>query len=134
MVRWDAEGHPHRSFLPHAAVVAGALALIALDLTGVELSGPAEGAASAVLPAVFDPVTLLLAGLTGWLLLRHRWLVPALLALGVVIGYGIGFANFTQQTRPPTPELVGARIVGCLAVGYLANALRLLLAPPAPRF
>lgn len=129
MVRWDAEGHPHRSFLPHAAVLAGTLALVALHL-----AGPAEGLVPPVARSVLDPVTVLLAGPTGWLLLRHRWLVPALLALGLVIGYGIGFADFTQQAVAPARELVGARVLGCLAVGYLANALRLLLAPPAPRF
>lgn len=85
MVRWeDAEGHPHRAFLPH----------------------------------------LLFGGL----------LAAALLLLWPVIGYGIDFVDFGDPGATAAPQRVAARLLACLGVGYPANALRLWLAPPAPRF
>lgn len=136
MIRWDAEGHPHRSFLPHLLVgLLLAAGLVALGLLTLGRPGAAgAGWAGAVAGAALDPVNLLLAGVTGWLLLRHRQLLPALLLLGLVIGYGIDFVDFSDPGATAAPRQVAARLLACLGVGYLANALRLWLAPPAPRF
>lgn len=131
MIRWDAEGHPHRSFLAHLLVAAAVAVLLSLEPPWQE---PGDNWPAAVLSAALDPVNLLLAGVTGALLLRHRLLLPALLVLGLVIGYGISFVDFTAPGQTAPAPLVLARMLACLAVGYLANALRLWLAPPAPRF
>ncbi len=136
MIRWDREGHPHRSFGPHLLVLAAALALLAASRAGWlgAPGGDGPDLPLAVARAAIDPVTLLLAGLAGWWLLAHRLLLPALLGLGVVIGYGISFIDFADIGATAPARQVAVRILACLAVGYLANALRLWLSPPPPRF
>ena len=124
MVIFDEEGFPHRYFWPHLLVLtlAGAGALLLAETPG------------AALQAMLDPATLLLTGLAGWLILKHRYLLPSLLALGLVLGYGITAADFQSLGQSAPPRLVGLRLLAAVATGYAANALRLWLRPPAPRF
>jgi len=123
MIIYDEEGHPHRRFWPH-------LLALALTALGFALLRQPPGA---VAQALLDPASLLLAGLAGWYILKHRQLLPSLCLLGLLLGYGITAANFDSLGQSAPPELVALRLLACLATGYASSALRLLLMPPAPK-
>lgn len=129
MIRFDAEGHVKRFFWPHASLAATALAALAWDL----LVGNGFWTAL-ILGEVLEPVTLLLAGIAGWWLLRHRYLLPALLAIGLLIGFGVTAVSFENMGRSAHFSLVLARVIAAILTGYALNALRLLIDPPTPRF
>ena len=129
MIRFDAEGQVTRSFWPHALLAAAALAALAWDL----LVGNGFWTAL-ILGEVLEPVTLLLAGIAGWWLLRHRYLLPALLAIGLLIGFGVTAVSFENMGRSAHFSLVLARVIAAILTGYAFNALRLLIDPPTPRF
>jgi hypothetical protein len=129
VIRYDAEGHVHRSFLPHLLLLGASLLALAWDQ--LRRDGFWTGL---VAGEVLEPVTLLLAGLAGWWLLRHRFLLPVLLVLGLVVGFGVTAVSFEHMGRSAHFSLVLARLLAVLLTGYAANALRLLLAPPPPRF
>ena len=124
MVVFDEEGFPRRYFWPH---------LIVLALTA-SASFALRQSPQALAQAMLDPANLLLAGLAGWWILKHRYLLPTLLALGLLLGFGITAANFQNLGQTAPLALVALRLLATLAVGYAANALRLWLRPPAPRF
>jgi nucleoside recognition membrane protein YjiH len=124
MVIYDSEGHPRRRFWPHLLVLVGiAAAALGLSIT------PEELASTAV-----EPVNLLLAGLAGWWILKHRYLLPGLIALGIVVGFGITAADFDTLGQTASPRLVVLRLLAAIGTGYLANALRLWLDPPEAKF
>ncbi|WP_119168362.1 hypothetical protein [Algihabitans albus] len=129
MIRFDAEGRVKRYFWPHLSLAAAALAGLAWDL----LSGQGLWT-GLIVGELLEPVTLLLAGVTGWWLLRHRYLLPALLAIGIIVGFGVTAVSFENMGRSAHFSLVLARVVAVVLTGYSLNALRLLLDPPTPRF
>ncbi len=132
MIRIDSEGRVSRHFWPHLLMLAAALAGLAWDHSGA--AGQRGFWSALVLGEILEPVTLLLGGLAGWWLLRHRLLLPCLLGLGLVVGFGVTAVSFEHMGRSAHFSLVLARVVAVLLTGYAANALRLLLDPPAPRF
>lgn len=107
--------------------LAGFALLAAADLLGE------GGWTMRVLAAAVEPVILLLAGLCGWWVTRQRHLLPALIALGLIVGWGLSAVDFAQPGAAAPPALVASRLLACLAVGYLSNLLRLLLRPPSAR-
>lgn len=129
MIRFDAEGHAKRYFWPHLSLAAVALAALAWDL----LAGTGFWSAL-VAGEILEPVTLLLAGVAGWWLIRHRYLLPALLAIGLLVGFGVTAVSFENMGRSAHFSLVLARVIAVVLTGYGFNALRLLVDPPTPRF
>jgi hypothetical protein len=127
VIRYDEEGRVSRSFRPHLAVLAAMLAGLAWDWSHkgfwTEL----------VVGEILEPVTLLLAGIAGWWLLRHRVLIPVLLAVGVIVGFGVTAVSFENMGRAAHFSLVVARIIAVFLTGYAFNAARLLFDPPPPR-
>jgi hypothetical protein len=111
------------------------LAVLALALAGLAWDwGTGSGFwTGLVLGEVLEPVTLLLAGIAGWWLLKHRWLLPTLLAIGVLVGFGVTAVSFENPGRAAHFSLVLARLIAVVLTGYAFNAARLLLDPPPPR-
>ncbi len=127
MIRYDAEGRVHRSFRPHLLLLAACLAATAWD----QMRGGFWTAL--VIGEVLEPVTLLLAGVAGWWLLRHRILFPVLLAFGLIVGFGVTAVSFEHPGRSAHFSLVAARLIAVVLTGYAFNAARLLIDPPRPR-
>lgn len=128
MIRFDSEGRVTRHFWPHLLLLAAALAGLAWDLV------LGQGVwTHLVVGEILEPVTLLLAGVAGWWLLKHRHLLPALLALGLIVGFGVTAVSFENMGRSAHFSLVLARVIAVVLTGYTLNALRLLLDPPAPK-
>ena len=128
MIRFDSEGRVTRYFWPHLLLLGAALVGLAWDQT------LGQGVWTyLIVGELLEPVTLLLAGVAGWWLLRHRHLLPVLLALGIVVGFGVTAVSFENLGRSAHFSLVLARLIAVVLAGYGFNALRLLFDPPAPK-
>lgn len=109
-------------FLPHLLIFGGLFALLVL---GVATNDPASarffGHASA---AALDPLNLAIAAILGLSVRRNMVLMPCLIAVGFGLAVVVAQMNASLGARL-SPEIIMAKIAAALAVGYLANLIRM---------